>query len=123
MSPRESVAATREKLESVSATRTVEQRRGRNVWDLTLIRGADTATRSITIHELREKIIEEGLRRLVRLAELELARATETPPPPLEEPDPDWVDIVAIAQAEVDSVDALVEDLNYLLGVLERAGE
>ena len=122
MSPRLE-AASITPLDSVSAARTAEQRRGKSVWDITLIRGADTTNRNTTINELRAKIHKEGLRRGIRAAELEFAKATATPPPSPEEPDPDWVDIVAVAQSAIDTVEALVEDLNYLLGLLERGGE
>lgn len=121
MSPVEKV--TVEQLDAVSATRTATKRGEHSVWDITVTRGGDVVNRSITIKELLQQIAEETLRRLVRLAELNYARAVRTPPPTLEEPDPDWVDVVGIAQAALDAVDDLLHDLDYLRVLLEGGGE
>ena len=93
------------------------------MWDITVTRGGDVVDRSITVKELLQQIEREGLLRVVRLAELQYARAIRTPPPTPEEPDPGWVDLVGVAQEALDAVDDLLHDLDYLRVLLEGSGE
>ena len=118
---RESVAV--EQLDSVSVTRTAVRRREKSVWDITITRSGKAVVHSTTLHELAEKLRGGGLQREVYLTELELAKFNQTPPPSPEEPDPDWVDLTAVALANLDAVDAAIHDLLYLVGVLAEGGE
>lgn len=117
----ESVAV--EQLDSIAVTRTLDLRREMSVWDITITRSGRTATHSTTLRELVEKLRGEELQREVYLTELDLAKFNQTPPPPPEEPDPGWVDIVAVAQGNIDTSDATISDLEYLIGVLKSGGE
>ena len=116
-------SVTVKQLDAISATRTVETRREKSAWDITLTRGADISVSNVTVHELRSDIEKQALQKAIHVAELALAEATRTPPPTPEDPDPDWVDEVAVAQGKIDAVDTLVADLEFLLGVLVEGGE
>lgn len=112
-----------EQLDSVSVTRTAVQRRERSVWDITITRSGREVAHSTTLHELAERLRGERLQREVYLTEVELAKFNQTPPPSPEEPDPDWVDLTAVAQANLDGANATIHDLEYLIGLLEEGGE
>ncbi len=107
-------------LDEVRAVRTVTQRGGRTVWDLTVVRGVDSATRSLTIDELQKFIDVETHRHDVRLAELEIAKLNATP-----EPDPigGWIDLITVAEDALAVTVAFLEDLNLLKSVLASGGE
>ncbi len=111
----------REELGAVSATRTVDKRRELSVWDIALTRGTKTDNRSATVHELREEIRGEAIRRKVFVSEKELAVFDFVPN--TDPPDPGYVDQVDLAQGKIDDLDALVEDLEFLLDVLVQGGE
>ena len=114
------------KLDEFSATRTEVQRGGRDVWTITITRANGTqVSRSMTITELRKRTLRQSTVHTQRLADLALAKIDQEPPPPAEDPptDPPWEDIVTPAQDAVDTAARKVDDLAFLLDLLERGGE
>ncbi len=112
-------------IDAESATRTTTQRRGEDVWDLSLTRGRETPiTYSLTLSELRRTVLRAELQLERNDNAIRLAKHDQVPPPPEEDPptDPPWSDIVTPAEEAHKATLATLADLNYLVSVLVGGG-
>lgn len=113
-------------VDAVTTTRTSTQRRGGDVWDLSLARGRDAPTTySLTLSELRRMVLRAELQIEANASAVKLAVHDQVPPPDSEDPptDPPWADIVTPARDAQKATQEALDDLRYLIAVLVGGGE